>query len=78
MRYAIPAAIPAVNIVVKQAITKTFVVMLIVSFGVNHLIGNLVFFMMLPFKIMMHICQMLHLYYFYQPHDYFYHLRQPE
>ncbi len=78
MRYAIPAAIPAVNIVVKQAITTTFVVMLTVSFGVNHLIGNLVFFMMLPFKIVMHIWQMPYLYYRYLPHGYFYYLRRPE
>lgn len=77
MRYAIPAAIPAVNIVVKQAIITTFVVMLTVSFGVNHLIGNLVFFMMLPFKIVMHICQMRRLYYRYLPPDYFYYLRMP-
>lgn len=77
MRYAIPAAIPAVNIVVKQAIITTFVVMLTISFGVNHLIGNLVFFMMLPFKIVMHIYQMRYLYYRYPPHDYVYHLRRP-
>lgn len=78
MRYAIPAAIPAVNIVVKQAITTTLVVTVIVSFGVNHLIGNLVFFMILPFKIVRHICQMLRLYYRCQPHGYFYRLRRLE
>lgn len=74
MRYAIPAAIPAVNIVVKQAITTTLVVTVIVSFGVNHLIGNLVFFMILPFKIVMHIYQMLRLYYRCQLYGCFYYL----